>query len=121
MHTHTLETHEASVVYDVDGPLPTVDGRPLVFMVGQPMEATGFRALASQFADRTVVTYDPRGLGRSTCNDGRADNDPVVFPSHHGGFTEGDSPYARNAEEFASRLRDLLAAKPVAASNRGRK
>ncbi len=29
------------------------------------MTASGFGALASQFPDRTVVTYDPRGLGRA--------------------------------------------------------
>src|SRR6185503_2896105 len=28
--------------------------------------------------DRTVVTYDPRGLGRSTRSDGRTDNSPTV-------------------------------------------
>ena len=78
MQTQTLETDEASVVYDVEGPLPTVDGRPLLFMVGQPMDASGFRALASHFPDRTVVTYDPRGLGRSKRKDGRVDNDPGV-------------------------------------------
>jgi pimeloyl-ACP methyl ester carboxylesterase len=77
MQTHTLETDEASVVYDVEGPLPTADG-PLLFMIGQPMEASGFRALASHFPERTVVTYDPRGLGRSARTDGRVDNDPAV-------------------------------------------
>ncbi|WP_244903781.1 alpha/beta fold hydrolase [Ornithinimicrobium cerasi] len=40
------------------------------------MDASGFRTLASFFPDRTVVTYDPRGLGRSTRSDGRDDNDP---------------------------------------------
>jgi pimeloyl-ACP methyl ester carboxylesterase len=47
-------------------------------MIGQPMDASGFAALTSHFPDRTVVTYDPRGLGRSTRTDGRADHDPVV-------------------------------------------
>ena len=45
-------------------------------MIGQPMAAGGFATLASLFPDRTVVTYDPRGLGRSARNDGRVDNDP---------------------------------------------
>ncbi len=35
-------------------------------------------AVASLFPDRTVVTYDPRGLGRSTRQDGRVDNAPTV-------------------------------------------
>ena len=76
--THTLETPGASIVYDVRGPLPPADGRPPLVMIGQPMDASGFGALASHFADRTVVTYDPRGLGRSTRSDDRVDNDPEV-------------------------------------------
>ena len=76
--THVLETAEADIVYDVRGPLPTADGRPPLFMIGQPMDASGFGTLASYFPDRTVVTYDPRGLGRSIRKDGRVDNAPTV-------------------------------------------
>ena len=76
--THTLETAEADIVYDVRGPLPTADGRPPLFMIGQPMDASGFGTLASHFPDRTVITYDPRGLGRSTRTDGRVDNAPAL-------------------------------------------
>lgn len=76
MTTHTLATPEVDLVYDVEGPLPTADGRPPLVMIGQPMDASGFRTLASLFPDRTVVTYDPRGLGRSTRKDGRVDNNP---------------------------------------------
>jgi pimeloyl-ACP methyl ester carboxylesterase len=76
--THTLQTVEADIAYDVHGPLPTADGRPPLLMIGQPMEASGFRTLASHFPDRTVVTYDPRGLGRSARKDGRIDHAPTV-------------------------------------------
>ncbi|MER7457380.1 alpha/beta hydrolase [Micromonospora sp. NPDC126480] len=76
--THILETAEADIVYDVRGPLPTADGRPPLLMIGQPMDASGFATLASHFPDRTVVTYDPRGLGRSRRKDGRVDHDPTV-------------------------------------------
>src|SRR5215213_7969224 len=76
--THTLETAEADIAYDVDGALPTADGRPSLFMIGQPMDASGFRTLASHLPDRTVVTYDPRGLGRSARKDGRIDHAPTV-------------------------------------------
>ncbi|MEU6472543.1 alpha/beta hydrolase [Streptomyces massasporeus] len=76
MQTHTLETAGADLVYDVRGPLPTAGGRPPLFMIGQPMDATGFVALAARFPERTVVTYDPRGLGRSTRKDGRVDHMP---------------------------------------------
>jgi pimeloyl-ACP methyl ester carboxylesterase len=78
MTTHTLVTPEADIVYDVHGPLPTADGRPALFMIAQPMDASGFNTLASHFPDRTVITYDPRGIGRSTRKDGRVDNDPTV-------------------------------------------
>jgi pimeloyl-ACP methyl ester carboxylesterase len=47
-------------------------------MIGQPMDAGGFRTLASYFPDRTVVTYDPRGLGRSVRKDGRVDQVPTI-------------------------------------------
>jgi pimeloyl-ACP methyl ester carboxylesterase len=73
-----LNTAETDIAYDVHGPLPATDGRPLLFMIGQPMTARGFGALASHFPDRTVVTYDPRGLGRSGRRDGRVDNSPTV-------------------------------------------
>ena len=78
MTTTTLETPEADLVYDVRGPLPPADGRPPLLMIGQPMLADGFATLASHFPDRTVVTYDPRGLGRSTRKDGRTDHTPEV-------------------------------------------
>ncbi len=78
MHTRTLDVPGASVTYDVRGPLPAPDGRPLLLMIGQPMDASGFATLASLFPERTVVTYDPRGLGRSTRSDGRRDHDPEV-------------------------------------------
>jgi pimeloyl-ACP methyl ester carboxylesterase len=78
MKTHTLATADADIVYDVRGPLPAADGRPPLFMIGQPMDASGFNTLASYFPDRTVITYDPRGLGRSTRKDGRVDNSPSV-------------------------------------------
>ena len=75
---HTLETAEADIVYDVHGPLSTADGRPPLFMIAQPMDASGFATLASYFPDRTVVTYDPRGLGRSVRKDGRVENTPTL-------------------------------------------
>ena len=75
--THTLTTDGADIVYDVHGPLPTEDGRPPLFMIGQPMDASGFTTLTSYMPERTVVTYDPRGLGRSTRDDGRTDHTPT--------------------------------------------
>ena len=74
--THILETAEVDIAYDVHGPLP--DSRPPLFMIAQPMEAGGFSTLASLMPDRTVITYDPRGIGRSVRKDGRVENTPTV-------------------------------------------
>ncbi|MCQ1575616.1 alpha/beta fold hydrolase [Streptomyces parvus] len=79
METYTLTTAGADLVYDVRGPLPTADGRPPLFLIGHPMDASGFAALAARFPDRTVVTYDPRGLGRSRRADGRVDYTPETL------------------------------------------
>lgn len=76
--THTLSTPEVDLAYDVHGPLPAADGRPPLLLIGQPMDATGFATLASLMSERTVVTYDPRGLGRSVRRDGRTDHSPEV-------------------------------------------
>ena len=74
--TNTLSLPDADIAYDVYGPLPTADGRPPIVAIGQPMDATGFRALGERLDDRTLVAYDPRGMGRSVRHDGRTDNDP---------------------------------------------
>ncbi|MEV8444615.1 alpha/beta fold hydrolase [Streptomyces parvus] len=79
METYTLTTVGADLVYDVRGPLPTADGHPPLFLIGHPMDASGFAALAARFPDRTVVTYDPRGLGRSSRADGRVDYTPETL------------------------------------------
>ena len=71
MQTHILPTAEVDLAYDVHGPLPTADGRPPLMLIGQPMSADGFATLAALLPDRTVITYDPRGMGRSTRKDGR--------------------------------------------------
>ena len=69
--THKLETAGAVLHYDVrDG-----DG-PALLMIGSPMDAGGFVTLASRFPDRTVVTYDPRGIGRSERTDGATESTP---------------------------------------------
>jgi len=74
--TRTVSTPDVDVVYDVRGPLPTADGRPPLLMIGQPMDAGGFAALAGHFGDRTVVTHDPRGVGRTVRKDGGTDVPP---------------------------------------------
>ena len=78
MTQYSLELPEVDLVYDVHGPLPTIDGRPPLLMIGQPMDASGFDAQVELFGERTVVTYDPRGLGRSKRKDGGVTNEPQV-------------------------------------------
>jgi pimeloyl-ACP methyl ester carboxylesterase len=53
---------------------------PVLLLIGCPMGASGFAALAEQFADRTVVTYDPRGSERSQLSDGHP---PGSVPDEH--------------------------------------
>jgi len=76
--TYTLEAPGAVLHYDVrdnDGA-----GHPVLLLAGAPMRASGFAALAEQFADRTVVTYDPRGTERSQRTDGEP---PGSVPGEH--------------------------------------
>ncbi|GAA2939702.1 alpha/beta hydrolase [Microbacterium luteolum] len=76
MTQHTLELPDVDLVYDVHGPLPRADTHPPLLMIGQPMDASGFRDQVRLFDDRTVITYDPRGLGRSVRKDGGVTNEP---------------------------------------------
>ncbi|WP_448628437.1 alpha/beta fold hydrolase [Geodermatophilus sp. URMC 64] len=76
--THTLDAPGATLTYDVRGTLD--DGIPLL-LIGSPMGAEGFGTLAGHFPDRTVVTYDPRGTGRSRRTDGSGE----ITPDHHAG------------------------------------
>jgi pimeloyl-ACP methyl ester carboxylesterase len=71
--TRTLDVPGATLAYDVRGTLGA--GVPLL-IVGCPMGADGFAALAGLFPDRPVVTYDPRGIGRSTRTDGSGELTP---------------------------------------------
>jgi pimeloyl-ACP methyl ester carboxylesterase len=63
--THTLDVPGATLAYDVREPDTPSDERPL-FIFGSPMGASGFEQLVGHFTDRTVITYDPRGMERST-------------------------------------------------------
>jgi pimeloyl-ACP methyl ester carboxylesterase len=74
--THTLAAKDAVLTYDVrraDSPAP------VLLLIGSPMGAGGFVTLAGHFTDRTVVTYDPRGVERST----KADPASPSTPNEH--------------------------------------
>jgi pimeloyl-ACP methyl ester carboxylesterase len=74
---HKLEVPGAVLRYDVRESEPA--GGPVLLMIGSPMGAAGFGTLAAHFTDRTIVTYDPRGVERSE----RTDADVEVTPEVH--------------------------------------
>ena len=63
--THTLDVPGATLTYDVRQPDTPSEERPL-FIFGSPMGASGFEQLVGHLTDRTVITYDPRGMDRSS-------------------------------------------------------
>ncbi|MDF2969403.1 MAG: alpha/beta hydrolase, partial [Nocardioidaceae bacterium] len=78
VRTETLATPDVDLVYDVREPSEDAAGRPPLLMAGHPMDAGGFTTLAAFFPDRAVVSYDPRGLGRSVRKDGRDERTPQM-------------------------------------------
>jgi pimeloyl-ACP methyl ester carboxylesterase len=74
--TTTLEAPGATLTYDIRHSESSQE--PPLLLIGTPMGASGFGTLAGHFADRTVVTYDPRGTERSTITDSAIDATPEV-------------------------------------------
>jgi pimeloyl-ACP methyl ester carboxylesterase len=72
--THTLNVPGATLTYDVRPNDTTTE--PILLLIGSPMGAAGFATLSSRFADRTVVTYDPRGSERSDKTDPASPSTP---------------------------------------------
>jgi pimeloyl-ACP methyl ester carboxylesterase len=126
--TQTLDVPGASLRYDIrDAEGETT--APVLLMIGLPMDATGFTTLAGHFRDRTVVTYDPRGVGRSERTDGAVgstpeehaddlhrlisalDAGPVEIFASSGGAVNGLVLVARHPEQ----VRTLVAHEPPAA------
>jgi pimeloyl-ACP methyl ester carboxylesterase len=125
--TYTLEVPSGILAYDVrEGEASTT---PALLMIGSPMDASGFADLARRFQDRTVVTYDPRGIGRSRRTDGVVESTPEqhaddlhrlidalgggpvdIFASS-GGAVNGLALVARHPEQ----VRTLVAHEPPAA------
>lgn len=77
--THTLEVPGAVLTYDIRPATPGSAHAPVLLLIGSPMGASGFGTLAGHFTDRTVVTYDPRGVERST----KADPASPSTPEQH--------------------------------------
>src|SRR5436190_17074204 len=72
--TRTLDVPGAVLTYDVRSNPDS--NEPVLFILGSPMGASGFGTLAGHFADRTVVTYDPRGVERSQKSDPMSQSTP---------------------------------------------
>jgi pimeloyl-ACP methyl ester carboxylesterase len=72
--THTLDVPGAVLTYDVRR--SDSSNAPVLLLIGSPMGAAGFGTLAGHFTDRTVVTYDPRGVERSERTDGATESTP---------------------------------------------
>ena len=96
--THSLEVPGAVLGYDIRGSAPA--GGPVLVMIGSPMGAAGFATLATHFTDRTVVTYDPRGVERSK----RTDPDLEVTPEMHAADVQAviEAVGAGSVDMFAS-------------------
>jgi pimeloyl-ACP methyl ester carboxylesterase len=73
---HTLDVLGAVLSYDIRSADSGASPTPVLFLIGSPMGASGFGTLAGQFPDRTVVTYDPRGVERSTKTDPASPSTP---------------------------------------------
>ena len=74
--THTLDVPGAVLTYDVRPNASSTE--PTLLLIGSPMGASGFGTLAGHFTDRTVVTYDPRGVERSIREDTISEASPEM-------------------------------------------
>jgi pimeloyl-ACP methyl ester carboxylesterase len=125
--THTLDAPGAVLHYDVRR--NDASTQPVLLLIGSPMGAEGFVTQAGHFTDRTVVTYDPRGAGRSKRTDGATettveeqaddlhrlidalDAGPVDIFASSGGAVNALALVARHPEQ----VRILVAHEPPAA------
>jgi pimeloyl-ACP methyl ester carboxylesterase len=126
--TQTLDVPGARLRYDIRDAEAESSAPPLL-MIALPMDATGFTTLAGHFRDRTVVTYDPRGIGRSERTDAAKESTaeqhaddvhrlisaldvgPVNIFGSSGGAVTGLVLVARRPEQ----VRTLVAHEPPAA------
>jgi pimeloyl-ACP methyl ester carboxylesterase len=127
--TLTLDLPGARLRYDVRE-AETESAEPVLLMIGYPMAASGFTSLAEHFGDRTVVTYDPSGVGRSESEtlagdstpDDRAEDlhlliaalggEPVDLFASSGGAINALALVAKHPEQ----VRTLVAHEPPAAA-----
>ncbi len=117
----TVGVPGARLYYEVQG-----EG-PALILVGHPMGASGFASIAPLLAERfTVITFDPRGFGRSTIDDPDQDADPDLVaddvrrvleavgkvPAHVFGSSGGAVTGLALATCFPGHLETLIAHEP---------
>ena len=126
--TRRIDAPGATITYDVREAEGDSDA-PILMMIGSPMDASGFASLSEHFRDRTVVTYDPRGISRSLRTDdadrstpdqhaddvhrviAELDAGPVDLFASSGGAVNALALVARHPEQ----VRTLVAHEPPAA------
>jgi pimeloyl-ACP methyl ester carboxylesterase len=72
--SYTLDVPGAVLTYDLRG--NGFGTEPVLLLIASPMGAAGFGTLSGHFTDRTVVTYDPRGVERSVLRDTASEHTP---------------------------------------------
>jgi pimeloyl-ACP methyl ester carboxylesterase len=75
VRTERLDVPGGTLAYDIRA-AEAESGARVLLMIASPMDASGFTTLAKHFRDRTVVTYDPRGVSRSKRADGATWSSP---------------------------------------------
>lgn len=126
--TRTLQVPGARITFDVRRNAESTE--PILLLIGSPMGAAGFGSLAAHFADRTIATYDPRGVERSEKDDPASpstpedhaddlhriitalDDGPVDLFASSGGAVNALALVARHPEQ----VRTLVAHEPPLAS-----
>lgn len=122
-----LDVPGARLHYEVRG-----DG-PVVLVMGTPMDSASFAGLADELTGRTVVTYDPRGISRSTVDDRHADVPPEMLaddlalllaavtdePADVFGSSGGAVAGLALAQRHPERVRTLVAHEPPIAAYDG--
>jgi clorobiocin biosynthesis protein CloN7 len=119
--SHTLDVPGARLHYQVGGT------GPVLMLIGHPMDSSGFAPLVPLLLEEyTVVTYDPRGFGRSTIADRDQDAEPDLLaddvrrvleavtdqPAHVFGSSGGAVTGLALVTRFAEHVSTLVAHEP---------
>jgi len=91
-----LLSERSNAVTDYGPDIDALKSAPTRIVIGVGEESMGL------FTGRTSVALAEL-LGQ----------EPIVFPSHHGGFVGGDAPFAGKPQEFSVKLREVLADTPA--------